>query len=361
MTADSFILTFLHKNLENTCETRTYYAFTFPYTYTEQQDQLDIYDEKFGKDEIGMDLFIKDIKAQQVKPRQPNTKSSSNSPSPDGGKLTRSEVIIEDRLTSCSDPKLNATLTVYASDTQVTSGTATSSNSLEYLKHNFEIKTTDELLQTQYRPAPPPKFETTSSQQPSVQMAIDENTSESMQQITDLVNNVKIELQRKEDEKPADPRDEIYYHRELLIRSYEGRRIDLMTISSFHNITEQREERIKTLFPEQATPRCHKFLDKKIIFISSRVHPGETPASFVLNGFLQLILDRKSSIAQTLRRTYVFKIVPFLNPDGVANGLYRSDMLGFNLNRVYLNPNPETQPSIYAVRRLIRQVNSSIR
>lgn len=54
---------------------------------------------------------------------------------------------------------------------------------------------------------------------------------------------------------------------------------------------------------------------------------------------------------------YVFKIVPFLNPDGVYNGLYRSDTLGHNLNRVYLNPRLDTQPSIYAVRKLIRQAN----
>lgn len=52
----------------------------------------------------------------------------------------------------------------------------------------------------------------------------------------------------------------------------------------------------------------------------------------------------------------MFKIVPFLNPDGVFNGLYRSDTLGHNLNRVYLNPRLDTQPSIYAVRKIIRFV-----
>lgn len=51
---------------------------------------------------------------------------------------------------------------------------------------------------------------------------------------------------------------------------------------------------------------------------------------------------------------YVFKIVPFLNPDGVFNGCYRSDTLGQNLNRVYLAPKIDTQPSIFAVRKLIR-------
>jgi Zinc carboxypeptidase len=164
------------------------------------------------------------------------------------------------------------------------------------------------------------------------------------------------ETKKTKIKKPLDPLDtEIYYHRELLIRSYEGLRVDLLTITSFHGIQNDREENIEHLFPENMeTPRCHKFKDKKIIFISSRVHPGETPASFVLNGFLNLLLDRKNVIAVTLRKMYVFKIVPFLNPDGVQRGNYRSDTLGHNLNRFYLCPDLKTQPSIYAARELVR-------
>lgn len=58
---------------------------------------------------------------------------------------------------------------------------------------------------------------------------------------------------------------------------------------------------------------------------------------------------------------YVFKVVPFLNPDGVFNGFYRSDTLGHNLNRVYISPNPQTQPSIYAVRKLIKYYHDKSR
>ena len=60
---------------------------------------------------------------------------------------------------------------------------------------------------------------------------------------------------------------EIYYHRELLIYSVEGRRVELLTISSFHDILSEREERLPNLFVDENTPRCYKFKNKKVILI----------------------------------------------------------------------------------------------
>ncbi|KAJ8727389.1 hypothetical protein PYW07_001508 [Mythimna separata] len=151
---------------------------------------------------------------------------------------------------------------------------------------------------------------------------------------------------------PQSP-DDIYYTRECLIYSLEGRRVDLLTISSHHGITTEREERLRNLFPDNQE-RPFKFHNKKVIFISARVHPGETPSSFVFNGFLNLLLTRNDPIAIQLRRLYVFKMVPFLNPDGVARGHYRTDTRGVNLNRVYLNPSIQLHPTVYASRALIR-------
>lgn len=101
----------------------------------------------------------------------------------------------------------------------------------------------------------------------------------------------------------SDILDQIYFKRELLINSLEGRRVDLLTITSFEGIMTRKEDSLGNLFPEdQSTAtRCHRFENKKMIFLSSRVHPGETPASFILNGFLNMILDRKNPIAIALR------------------------------------------------------------
>lgn len=289
MTNDSFILTFLHKNSDKPESVKVFYAFTFPYTYTEQQDQLILYDERYGKDCIEVERIIKEIQANTSKKVSKNDSTVKTTEPTEVCKTT--ETRLEEQLFSGANPA-QKTIEIYSCDSQ-TSVTC----SLEYLRNNFEIKSTEDILKTSENV-----------------MAVDENTSESMQQITSLVNNVRIELQQKVsadgetnltgnkiEKPPLDWNDEIYYHRELLIRSYEGRRVDLLTISSFHGITDKREERIQSLFPEFLTPRCHAFKDKKVIFISSRVHPGETPASFVLNGFLAFLLDRKNVVAQTLR------------------------------------------------------------
>ncbi|KAG7254674.1 hypothetical protein CRUP_004217, partial [Coryphaenoides rupestris] len=52
---------------------------------------------------------------------------------------------------------------------------------------------------------------------------------------------------------------------------------------------------------------------KKLVFLTSRVHPGESPASFVCQGVIDFLV---------LRDHVIFKIVPMLNPDGVYLGNY---------------------------------------
>jgi hypothetical protein len=141
-----------------------------------------------------------------------------------------------------------------------------------------------------------------------------------------------------------------YFHREVLCRSIDGRDIDLLTISHKSNMAKEREDRPEDIFP-CFTPRPFKSL-KPVIFISARVHPGETPSSFLLDGILMVILGNDSK-GQALRNNFVFKIVPVLNPDGVFRGNFRVDQNGVNLNRCYLEPSQFDHPSIFAVRKYL--------
>lgn len=316
VTDENFVLSIIHRTFENVEDNLTFYAFTFPYTYTEQLEALENYDKKYEKPEEVLDIIVRELNTTK-----------------------------KDRLV------INMSKDLSAND--------------ECLEENSkEIFTLTEDANDATEEVPALNYQNLLNSRMNKDL---EDTSESMQQLSSLVDSVQIEKNSAQNQDPfisfftnnvksklEEFRNDIYYYRELLINSYENRRIDLLTISSFHGIEERREDRHVNLFPDASKPRAHCFRDKKIIFISSRVHPGETPASFVLNGFLNLILDRKSQVASILRKMYVFKIVPFLNPDGVFNGLYRSDTLGHNLNRVYLAPRLDTQPSIYAVRKLIR-------
>jgi murein tripeptide amidase MpaA len=71
---------------------------------------------------------------------------------------------------------------------------------------------------------------------------------------------------------------------------------------------------------------------RKAVVLTSRVHPGETNASHIMNGVIEyLVCDEEK--AEYLRNTFVFKIIPMLNPDGVIVGSYRCSLSGQDLNR----------------------------
>lgn len=61
--------------------------------------------------------------------------------------------------------------------------------------------------------------------------------------------------------------------------------------------------------------------------------------------------------AQALRDSFVFKIVPMLNPDGVINGNYRCSLSGQDLNRRWKNPSKILHPVNSSVKKLIRSFN----
>ncbi|XP_045648557.1 cytosolic carboxypeptidase 3 isoform X3 [Ursus americanus] len=94
---------------------------------------------------------------------------------------------------------------------------------------------------------------------------------------------------------------------------------------------------------------------RKAVILTARVHPGETNSSWIMKGFLDYILG-DSSDAQLLRDTFIFKVVPMLNPDGVIVGNYRCSLAGRDLNRNYTSLLKESFPSVWYTRNMIHRL-----
>ncbi|XP_061527813.1 cytosolic carboxypeptidase 1 isoform X1 [Phycodurus eques] len=132
---------------------------------------------------------------------------------------------------------------------------------------------------------------------------------------------------------------EIYLRQDVLCETLGGNSCPFLTI---------------TAMPESnSSDHICQFRNRPFIFLSARVHPGETNASWVMKGTLEFLMGT-SLLAATLREAYIFKIVPMLNPDGVVNGNHRCSLSGEDLNRQWQNPNPELHPTIYHTKSLLQ-------
>ena len=161
--------------------------------------------------------------------------------------------------------------------------------------------------------------------------------------------------------------------RQTLCTTLGGNRCDLLTVTDFGDLDGS---------GEGALP-----LDERpYIVLSGRVHPGESNASWVMDGarvpaclgrspppppppctstrlllpsftpphtpsnthipagLLSTLLG-DSDEALKLRSRFVFKIIPMLNPDGVANGSHRCGLAGVDLNRSWSVMEPAPAPS----------------
>ena len=94
--------------------------------------------------------------------------------------------------------------------------------------------------------------------------------------------------------------------------------------------------------------------------LTGRVHPGETNASFMMEGFIKFITSPTDPVAIELRKRIVFRIVPCVNPDGVISGNYRVSMSGNDLNRRYMSPHPKLHPIVCAVKKIFKDINPSL-
>lgn len=108
-----------------------------------------------------------------------------------------------------------------------------------------------------------------------------------------------------------------------------------------------------TITSKDKDPKSAKALAKKGVFLSARVHPGESNSSWMMKGIIEFLVSNAIE-ARALREHFVFKIIPMINVDGVINGNYRCSLSGQDLNRRYKNPSKQVHPVIFNVKKAIR-------
>lgn len=129
----------------------------------------------------------------------------------------------------------------------------------------------------------------------------------------------------------ADPARSRYCAVQALCRSLAGNTVYLLTITSPGSMA-----------------------GKRVVVASARVHPGESGGSWAMRGFLDFLLSAHVD-AQLLRRLFVFKVVPMLNPDGVVVGNSRCSLAGQDPNRAYGTALPGSFPGVWHLRAMVQR------
>ncbi|RLN95798.1 hypothetical protein BBJ28_00012088 [Nothophytophthora sp. Chile5] len=124
-----------------------------------------------------------------------------------------------------------------------------------------------------------------------------------------------------------------------LCTTLSGRNCDLLTISDF-------------------SVGLQEVKARKAVFITSRVHPGEAQASWMMRGVIDFLLG-DSDVARVLRRMFLFQIIPILNPDGVYYGNSRCALSACDLNRQWQDPSRAQHPTIFHAKELLFKERSS--
>lgn len=95
-------------------------------------------------------------------------------------------------------------------------------------------------------------------------------------------------------------------------------------------------------------------MDKPYVVIIGRQHPPEVTGAQALIPFVDTLWG-DSELAQRFRVEYNLIVIPLINPDGVANGHWRHNIAGLDLNRDW---GPFTQPETRAVETEFRRFKS---
>jgi len=122
----------------------------------------------------------------------------------------------------------------------------------------------------------------------------------------------------------------VEYH--TLGQSLDGRELPYLTIGSH---------------PDDAQESSHP------VWVIARQHPGESMASWWIEGWLDRLTDEDDATSRALRRQAIIHVLPNLNPDGSFRGHLRTNAAGANLNREWATPSMENSPEVFLARQMM--------
>jgi len=135
-----------------------------------------------------------------------------------------------------------------------------------------------------------------------------------------------------------------FYKREVLCRSMQHRRLDMLIIGHDPRTPNS---------TDSSTRRA-----RSVVCITARVHPGETPASYMCHGLIEYLISNDAN-AKKLRKNVTFIVIPMLNPDGVFLGNYRTAFCGLDLNRQYDAPSAWCTPENFHLKEMLKNLAGS--
>lgn len=97
--------------------------------------------------------------------------------------------------------------------------------------------------------------------------------------------------------------------------------------------------------------------EKYIVWIHGRQHPSETPGSWFLDGVIE-DLTADTPQGRTLRKHIDAYILPFTNPDGVYNGLSRSNITGVNQEINFGRSDDSTVVEVKAIKEMYAKLSA---
>lgn len=126
---------------------------------------------------------------------------------------------------------------------------------------------------------------------------------------------------------------------------------DWVKVDSIGHSLENRPLYLMHITDESVAPEF-----KKRVWLHARQHPSESPASWLTDGFISA-LAADTPMGAALRREIDAYIIPITNPDGVANGLSRSNVTGVNQEINFARSDDSTVIEVKYIKETLSRLN----